>query len=428
MANKQPPRRPRRQSDGRGDVPEQSASPVAGTALITGTTFPLKSVAFSAIDGLAIFEGDICLGATDEVEARNEEMRALAAGGVAFGVGISGADKRWPNCTVPYVIAAGLPNPQRVTDAIAHWEANTSLRFKVRTTEADYVEFFAGSGCWSYVGRQGGKQQLSLGSGCSVGNAIHEIGHAVGLWHEQSREDRDAFVSVQWANISSGMEHNFNQHISDGDDLGAYDYGSIMHYPRTAFSKNGQDTLVPTDPNAQIGQRNGLSAGDVNAVRSMYPTCGRIVNVKKILDDRPPLKKLVDDRPPFKKLRDDVIVTKPVLDRQELVNPWGPIKLDVPLRPGLIVPNLAGDGVGPGDGSGGGLPFALATGHQDPAAQQAAILHEAATGLAELDATITTLVGAITSMNAQLAALQQQRDAAAMSLDQSVRDLGDAGS
>ena len=73
---------------------------------------------------------------------------------------------------------------------------------------------------------------------------LHEMGHTVGLWHEQSREDRDQFVRIDWANIQAGMEHNFDQHITDGDDIGDYDYGSIMHYPATAFSSTGLPTIV----------------------------------------------------------------------------------------------------------------------------------------------------------------------------------------
>ena len=103
---------------------------------------------------------------------------------------------------------------------------------------------------------------------------MHEIGHAVGLWHEQSREDRDRFVRVVWANIQAGREHNFNQHITDGDDIGGYDYGSIMHYPRTAFTRNGQDTIVPVGGQA-IGQRNGLSAATSRPCARCIPNSNR---------------------------------------------------------------------------------------------------------------------------------------------------------
>lgn len=40
--------------------------------------------------------------------------------------------------------------------------------------------------CWSLIGRVGGEQKLSLGRGCEqTGTAIHEILHALGVWHEQ---------------------------------------------------------------------------------------------------------------------------------------------------------------------------------------------------------------------------------------------------
>lgn len=59
--------------------------------------------------------------------------------------------------------------------------------------------------CWSQVGIRGGKQQLSLGSGCeNKGRAIHELMHSLGFLHEQSRQDRDEHVTILYQNIQDG--------------------------------------------------------------------------------------------------------------------------------------------------------------------------------------------------------------------------------
>ena len=257
------------------------------TALISGNTFRAKAVQYSVLDGQAVFEGDILLGTVEEVQRQSAQLAAEARGELgAAAVLLSGDQFRWVNCVVAYDIDAGLPNQARVSDAIAHWEANTHFTFVLRTAanaaaHPDWVHFQPADGCSSFVGRRGGQQALNLAPGCTTGNTIHEIGHAVGFWHEQSREDRDSFVTINWANIQAGTEHNFNQHISDGEDVGGYDYGSIMHYPRNAFGRSGAETITPTDASAVIGQRTGLSPGDIAAANSMCAGVGTGVETIK---------------------------------------------------------------------------------------------------------------------------------------------------
>lgn len=89
-----------------------------------------------------------------------------------------------------------------------------------------------------------------------------------------SHADRDKFVEVKWRNIQPDAISNFDKVDSEfyGNFGTPYDLYSVMHYDRDAFSKNGEDTIVPKNRRYKriIGQRIGLSRGDIKRINNMY--------------------------------------------------------------------------------------------------------------------------------------------------------------
>lgn len=190
--------------------------------------------------------------------------------------------KTWYNRSVPYVFESHFPiEAQRLVEvAIADIQNSTCVRFKRRQSEKDYIRFIKPEvGCYSPVGRVGGLQDISLADGCLVHGVIqHEILHALGLWHEQSRRDRDEYVRVEWYNIAKEHQSNFLPHPSSQSHelllAYPYDYGSIMHYSNNTFAVDKQKaTLVPKrdlPAGVVMGQRLALSVGDKDKLNALY--------------------------------------------------------------------------------------------------------------------------------------------------------------
>jgi len=203
-----------------------------------------------------------------------QQVAVLKGEGQANGrAAVNSITRIWPNRTVYYTINPSMPNQSRITDAIAHWQSVTNLVFVPWSGQANYILFTQGSGCSSNVGMTGGQQTIYLADGCSTGNAIHEIGHAVGFYHEQTRNDRDNSVIINWSNIASGYENNFKKYSDlglGGLDLGVMDFGSIMLYDSYAFSSNGLPTIVKKDGSTFTSQRTALSAGDIETYDYLY--------------------------------------------------------------------------------------------------------------------------------------------------------------
>ncbi|KMQ94050.1 astacin-like metalloendopeptidase protein [Lasius niger] len=135
-------------------------------------------------------------------------------------------------------------------------------------------------GCWSFVGKFGGAQILSLeppdekGPNCleNEGRAIHELMHALGIFHEHSRADRDTYINVHYENIIPGFRSNFNKQSPENATY-SYEYGydSIMHYGNYFFSVDSmKPTLTPKTPGVTIGQRKAMSKTDCLKLNNLY--------------------------------------------------------------------------------------------------------------------------------------------------------------
>ena len=204
----------------------------------------------------------------------------------------------WPSSVVNWFVDTAAPVDECAIStfrtASSMLEKYTCLRFTEGVTPGNGVSSIKltsdGNTCWAYVGMSSQSQVNLGGPGCQIpGIALHEVGHAVGLIHQQSRGDRDKYVTIEWDNVKNAAADNFKKIISGSsyDTVTAtrpYDYSSIMHYSACEFSTTRYDspcgrTIDPADASVvnQMGQREFLSPSDIITINSMYgcsATCG----------------------------------------------------------------------------------------------------------------------------------------------------------
>jgi len=194
------------------------------------------------------------------------------------GFAYSSVSNVWPKngdyVTIPYENTISDPLAEsKIREAFADYNKYTCIRFTKKTSnDKAYLSFYQGSGCSSPVGYHGKKNSVSLASGCwHKGTIMHEIAHSLGIYHQQSRKDRDDHVEILWQNIPQEKQHNFKKHTHLNNHGTAYDYESMMHYGATAFG-NGKMTIRTKDSKYQnmIGQRSRMSTLDKKQINAMY--------------------------------------------------------------------------------------------------------------------------------------------------------------
>ncbi len=264
---------------------------------------PVKQTSKS--EDYVIIEGDI-----EVSRAQYEEL--IAARFSPQSGTLPSTAKLWSNGIIPFEFdTPGCPlnapttcvsfaNQKVISNTIAVLEAAAFVRFQQcpgNKCTGNFVHIQNDTGNSSQVGMQGGSQILRISSWASPFVIIHEWLHCLGFYHEQSRPDRGNFVTINCGNIlgDSGdcttSQTNVDFGIrNDASVYGYYDFDSLMHYDRCAFSVGcppgmtcncaaSQETIQVKAPNtaqwqSQIGQRTHLSSLDALTLFFLYPRGG----------------------------------------------------------------------------------------------------------------------------------------------------------
>ncbi|XP_015781919.1 astacin-like metalloprotease toxin 5 [Tetranychus urticae] len=220
------------------------------------------------LENINLFLGDIKLRRKNN--SNDDDM-------ILFRNAIEYDDNLWSYAFVPIEIDAKLDSISGlIEEALDEFHQKTCIRFTPRIAERDYVKFIYDEGCYSFVGRLGGLQTISLGEGCQCkGTVIHETMHALGFYHEHNRSDRDDYVEIIYDNIMEEAKNMFIKLSPDENRLfTTYDYDSIMHYDGSAFSKSKYlATMVPKDKGVVLKHpcdKPYLSEKDVEKLNQLY--------------------------------------------------------------------------------------------------------------------------------------------------------------
>jgi len=284
----------------------------AGDARIAVVQHPGATMIYTYrnVANLAVAEDHVVLGPYDLVVAQQAMLRGDAPGSAAFATIPVNRDEWWPNGIIPFEIDDALETRAReeILGAIATYEERTPLRFRARTNQETFVRYVKQLECCgpfghlasmtNHTGRRPGVNEVKMQTVEADGtlkarallrfSALHETGHAIGLFHEHNRNDRDEFVQIDGDCVDPIYALSGNFSISTGSQsVGPYDFRSVMHYPSRRGQKgpfwDPQDCFnmvkrpehrAPGDTTGEIFPNFDLSTHDINGLHHVYGRSG----------------------------------------------------------------------------------------------------------------------------------------------------------
>lgn len=169
--------------------------------------------------------------------------------------------RAWPDNTVVYSLSsAGRIGIELFLAAARHISEKTSIRFVERSNENDFVYVTSMPGmlsCSSELGHTSGPQRVELNASCDLNLALHELMHTLGFLHEYQRPDRDRHIRLPPNDPSHDIP-------AGATALDRYDHDSVTIASPELYPAHDWHKPPGTD-------RNILSAGDIAAIRHLYP-------------------------------------------------------------------------------------------------------------------------------------------------------------